>query len=136
MSIHFLIFCGNSNIHHYPLGKKLRLEKLLCISQEIYKDLKRQVSLLVLRSKKKRPKGTRQLEHLWERFTPKEKCPSGLPFARPNLSCYMPTDIWQTRESSYWQWRRVDEWFRQFQEDDPYGSSERKRLPKELKWIA
>jgi hypothetical protein len=70
------------------------------------------------------------------RKTPRERDASQLPLSTPlsrsNLACYVPTDIWQTRESSYWQWRRVNEWFRQLQEDDHYKSFEKKHLLKGL----
>jgi hypothetical protein len=78
------------------------------------------------------------------RKTPRERDASQLPLSTPlsrsNLACYVPTDIWETRESSYsprgeatgWQWRRVNEWFRQLQEDDHYKSFEKKHLLKGL----
>ena len=35
-----------------------------------------------------------------------------------NNSDYEPSNIWETRESKLWQWRRVREWFSQLNELD------------------
>jgi len=33
-----------------------------------------------------------------------------------NRQSYEATKIWVTRQSRFWQWRRVNEWFRQFKD--------------------
>jgi len=30
---------------------------------------------------------------------------------------YEPSNIWQTRNSAYWQWRQVSEWFKDQEKD-------------------
>jgi trehalose-6-phosphate synthase len=40
---------------------------------------------------------------------------------------YIPTPIWQTRYSEFWQWQRVNEWWREYGEDDCRRISHEKR---------
>ncbi len=35
-----------------------------------------------------------------------------------NYSVYIPTPIWQTRYSEFWQWQRVSEWHREYGQDE------------------
>jgi hypothetical protein len=89
---------------------------LLCISREIFEKLcSAAQEFFVQRAAVKviplRPKIT---ESLFRRA-------SKLPLRNlEETSCfeYVPTKIWATRYSEFWQWQRVSDWWREFGQDE------------------
>ena len=86
----------NGKTHRIPLFKGLELKKLLCIGGVRFKVLKDYVrkSLFFYNGRKFRKKDS----------------------LSKSIQNTNPQNIWGTRNSSFWQWRRVKEWFSQFDE--------------------
>ena len=102
-------FChGNGKRHRIPLLEGLRLRRLLCIGKERFKVLEECVknSLFFIK-----PSGKKQLSHASTYKGQKDPVKE-----YRSLHAYEPTNIWATRESAFWQWRRVYEWFYDFKE--------------------
>ena len=102
----FVLKSRNGKIHRYPL----RVCKLLCFTKDVYERIRVVVKGLkknrrVKPSLKKRVyyKQTKKVHKhsLWE----------------ANNVAYEPTNIWSTRNSQRWQWRRVIAWYREFPEE-------------------
>ena len=57
-----------------------------------------------------------------------QELPPFLPIAK-EAGCleYIPTSIWQTRDSKFWQWRRFNEWWREYGQDDQRQIAHEKR---------
>ena len=106
---------GNDTIDRYPLPYEGELTKLLCISKERFVKLTLAVHDSLLKQRIPRKAYTRvpRTEPLHQKpalplRSKKETMPSE----------YMPTPIWHTRESEFWQWQRVSEWWREYRPDE------------------
>ena len=98
---------GNGKIDRTPL----RVCRLLCFTQEVYRSIVRECKWLKKKglapsSLKKQKLSTTQCVTARESYKRIE-----------SITLYEPTDMWRTRESEFWQWRRVREWFREFSEE-------------------
>ena len=98
-------FAGNGKIDRYPLQEMVKIRKILIIKKEIYEKIraeaivfKRWLTGLLPRQRKARKKQV-------DCKTNNAKT-NGTTYYRD----YTPTNIWQTRESLFWQWRMVKEW--------------------------
>ena len=108
MQVPHYFVCGNGKRHRIPLLEGLRLKKLLCIGNKRYNLLNRYV------------KQTKRanLSHLPVRTSMQAGKQVDLKYnnKRNVAGCYEPTNIWNTRESKFWQWHRVYEWFMEFKD--------------------
>jgi hypothetical protein len=91
---------GNGKIHRYPLAGK----KLKCIGAEVFKKIK-----VIIKGYGKHA----------SRIMPKPASAESTVINNTNCMVssgrgYEATNIWTTRESQYWRWRRVREWFREY----------------------
>ena len=96
---------GNGKIDRYPLEEMVSIRKILIIKKEIYEKIrveaivfKRWVTGLLPRQRKARKKPI-----AWKTNNNKT---NGNGYHRE----YVPTNIWQTRDSLFWKWRMVKEW--------------------------
>ena len=116
------ICIGNGKIDRYPLSEELRLRKLLCISKDHFKELKRAVDQF--KAKKSRVKKHTTIIEIPEENQLNKRTPFS----------YDPTNIWYTHQTSSRQQRHFKEWFNQFDEyDDPYETMNKKLLLKQFK---
>lgn len=101
---------GNGKRHRIPLVEGLRLRYLLCIGNKRYKILKSYVKDCLWGERDNPPRAKKiNLSRL--------SVGAGQRIDKRNsVSCYEPTKIWSTRESQFWQWRRVKEWFMEFKD--------------------
>src|SRR3989338_1398957 len=106
---------GNDTIDHYPLPYEGRLTNLLCISKEVFKNLKAALDEFGIRpkpasskpktsfhqkvSKKESLVGSRNNNHKPE----KDKC----------IGSFEPSNIFETRNSSLWRLRNLKAWFKE-----------------------
>ena len=106
---------GNDTIDHYPLPCEGKLTKLLCISKERFERLS--LTAQELLNKRHVPKNTlapvQKIKPL-----PKAPVPASRDIERTISPEYIPTRIWQTRQSEFWQWQRVSEWHREYGLDE------------------
>jgi hypothetical protein len=118
---------GNGKGHRIPLFNGLRVEKLLCIGDKRYKVLKKEIGTCLWweigRSTGSEPEQftagekTRYRPHSLSVGGHKSLAPPNSKASLPQMQgVYQPTDIWATRESSFWQWHRVYEWFSEFKD--------------------
>jgi len=96
---------GNGKIDRYPLLEGVKVKEILIIKKEIFEKIreeaivfKRWLTGLLPRQRKARKK---QVEYK----TTNAKI-NGTTYSRR----YVPTNIWQTRDSLFWKWRMVKEW--------------------------
>ncbi len=106
---------GNDTIDRYPLPHKGKLTKLLCISKELFEKLA--FATQEFFAKESILKNT---PALIRRSKPLLKAPvtSLRNIKKAGYSAYTPTPIWQTRYSEFWQWQRVNEWHREYGQDE------------------
>ena len=107
LSRQMLYYFGNSKIHRNP---PLQVRKLVCFSKETWSRLKEYF---------KKGKGGRSAR------VKKEICPRPIVktildskkiilnqgIDEAPISCYEATDIEQTRDSEYWRWQRLKEYW-------------------------
>lgn len=106
---------GNDTIDRYPLPYEGELTKLLCISKERFGKLTLAIRDSLIKELIPRKSYARVL-----RKEPLHKAPA-LPLRSKKEtmpSRYIPTPIWHTRESEFWQWQRVSEWWREYRPDE------------------
>jgi endo-beta-N-acetylglucosaminidase D len=88
---------------------------LLCISKAIFEKL-----TLATREFIVEPARSEFIPAPAQENNPSFKSPT-LPIADNRKTGYLeysPSRIWNTRDSSFWQWRRVSEWWRDYRQDD------------------
>jgi hypothetical protein len=102
-----LVFVGNGKGHRIPLFKGLELKKLLIIGEVRFKVLKDYVrrSLFFYKGRKNRKKPELKAPPIQGRDVFKRD------YSRPS---YESTNIWVTRQSLLWRWRRARQWFAEF----------------------
>ena len=100
---------GNGKGHPIPLFKGLELKKLLIIGEVRFKVLKDYIgrSLFFYKGRKNRKKP--ELKAVFSKAKHKVN-------HEYTKQSYEASKIWATRQSRFWQWRRVNEWFRQFKD--------------------
>jgi hypothetical protein len=106
---------GNDTIDPYPLPCEEKLTKLLCISKERFEKL-----CLAARELLAKDKPLRSILAQTQKVKPLCKAP-GLTLhnsRKTKYSAYIPTPIWQTHYSEFWQWQRVSEWHREYGQDE------------------
>ena len=109
MSRKLFSFYGNGKRHPIPLFEGLELKKLLIIGEVRFKVLEEYVrrSLFFYRGRKNRKKPELKVSPIMG------KCQPDLDSNRPS---YESSKIWDTRQSLWWKWQRVREWFDEFSE--------------------
>lgn len=105
---------GNGKIDRYPL------KKLLIFTEKLFKKLKKELAQFTT-TKTKKPRfnvcNVKPLSNVCRRqVSPRI------------IHDYQPSHIWNTRNSSYWQWRRVKEWFSQYAQNDEQEITHQKYL--------
>jgi len=88
---------------------------LLCISKEGFEKLRlttrkfyaQQAVIKNIPARVQRTKALRKMPVLPLRGIKEAACPE-----------YTPTKIWPTRYSELWQWQRVNDWYREFGQDE------------------
>ena len=100
-------FFGNDTIDHSPLWKYLGVSKLLCFNLSCYRELVKLVQRWKSSFFGELPEAPQKIRHYntGANAAVITRCFS-----------YEATNIWPTRESTYWQWIRVREWFREHKE--------------------
>jgi hypothetical protein len=111
----FICVIGNDTIHRYPLSYEGRLTKILCITKEAFKNLKAVSAEFEFkpRSAQLKPKTSFQ-----QKRSKKE------PLAGPRngdlktdedkyTGSFEPSNIFCTRESSFWRLRNFKTWFKE-----------------------
>ena len=110
-NISVVFYFGNRNRQGIPLKKEIK--KLICLSKAVYERLKEAVGVgfkHILTLEKK--------INVYQREVPPSDKIRRQKLIAVNNSDYEPSNIWETRESKLWQWRRVREWFSQLNELD------------------
>ena len=100
---------GNGKRHRIPLFKGLELKKLLIIGEIRFKVLEDYVKKSLFFYKRRKNRKNPELKIVPVQDNHKFK-------RAYNRQPYEASKIWVTRDSSFWQWRRVREWFSQFKE--------------------
>lgn len=118
---------GNDTIDRYPLPYEGKLEKLLCISKEVFERLKAALDEFGLRPKLVPPKSKMPFrqkpskkEHLGatrneDRKSDRDKC----------IGSFEPSNIFNIQNSSLWRLRNLQAWFKEQEsyEDSRYLES-------------
>ncbi len=106
---------GNDTIHRYPLPYRGKLTKLLCISKEIFEKLKAALVEFGVRPKSALPKPKTPFQQKLSRkkllvghrngdLKPgRDKC----------AGSFEPSNIFNTRNSSFWRLRNLEAWFKE-----------------------
>ncbi len=95
---------------------KGKIKKLICISKAVYERLKGAVgtcskpAFTIIKEAKKINVYQREIV-LSDKIRRQQ-------LIAANNSGYEPSNIWETRESKLWRWRRVKEWFSGLNEPD------------------
>ena len=115
LSRDYFKFFGNDTIDPYPLPYGGKLIKLLCISKERFEKLCLAARELSVNKQPLRniPAQTQKVKPLYTA--------AGLTSRNSQetkYSAYIPTPIWQTRYSEFWQWQRVSQWHREYGQDE------------------
>ena len=115
MSRESFINDGNDTIDRYPLSYRGRLTKLLCISKLVFEKL-----TLAAREFFVKPVCQKRLPAPVQENKPSFKQPEACLADNGNTghSEYAPSQIWNTRNSRLWQWRRLSEWWREYHQDE------------------
>jgi len=108
LSLLLFLYDGNGKRHRIPLFKGLKLKKLLCIGEVRFKVLKDYVTKSLFFYKGRKNKKRENLSKLSQKKI--------VPNQTYTIQPYESSNIWVTRQSLFWQWRRVKEWFSQFDE--------------------
>jgi hypothetical protein len=106
---------GNDTIHRYPLPYEGRITKILCITKEVFENLKATLAEFGLKPKpaQLKPKTSSQQK------TPKKQ---PLVASRDNdlkpdkdkcIISFEPSNIIYTRDSSFWRLRNLKAWFKE-----------------------
>jgi len=111
----FLKFVGNETIDRYPLPYEGRLTKILCITKEIFKKLKTALKKFGLE-----PKSTLHKPKTSFRQKISKRKPLGAPRNNEHeldgdkcIASFEPTNIFNTRNSSFWRMKRLEAWFKE-----------------------
>ena len=115
---------GNDTIDRYPLHYREKLAKLLCISKEIFKKLR-----LTTREFYTQQAIVKNAPTQAQRTKALHKTPALSSCGTKETTCleYTPTNIWPTRDSTLWQWRRAYEWWHEYGQDDQWQIAHEKR---------
>ena len=110
-----IVQLGNDTIHRYPLPYRGKLTKLLCISKETFEKLRLTTREFYTQQAvaKNIPARVQRTELLRKASALPLRCNE-----EARYSAYTPTKIWQTRYSELWQWQRVNDWYREFGQDE------------------
>jgi len=109
------VFVGNDTIDPYPLPYKGKLIKLLCISKEVFEKLKAALDEFGLKPKPASPKPKTSFrqklyrkELLWGPKNDDLK-----PGRDKYTASFEPSNIFNTRNSSFWRLRNLEAWFKE-----------------------
>jgi hypothetical protein len=105
---------GNDTIDRYPLPYEGKLTKLLCISKEVFKKLKAALAEFGLKPKPASPKPKTS----FRQKPPKKEPLAGsknddLQPGRNRYGSFEPSNILNTRHSSFWRLRNLEAWFKE-----------------------
>ncbi len=105
---------GNDTIHHYPLPCEGKLSKVLCVSREIFKKLKAALNEFDLGLKPASPKPKTPLQQKVSKKEPLEN-PKNNDLKPDNnyTGSYEPSNILNTRFSSFWRAQNLKAWFKE-----------------------
>ena len=106
-----MLYPGNDTIDRYPPIHEGKLTKLICISKGLFEKLCLETKEFLAVKPAPRKINSVKAESKPLCYVPQENT------LRPGNSVYMPTKIWATRSSEYWQWQRVSEWDREYGQD-------------------
>ena len=95
---------GNGKIDRYPL------KKLLIFTEKLFEKLKKELAQFTTKKTKKPKSDADNIKRL--PIVQKKQISQRI------IHDYQPSHIWSTRNSSYWQWKRVKEWFIQYAQDN------------------
>ena len=101
-------------MHRYPLPCEGKLIKVLCIGREIFKKLKAALNEFDLGSKPASPKPKTPLRQKVSKKEPLESPRNGN--LKPNnnyTGSYEPSNILNTRFSSFWRAQNLKAWFKE-----------------------
>ena len=118
MSNNFFENFGNGTIDCYPLLESAKIEKLLIFTEKTLKALKNEFKQFKrqLRPKVKKP-ATAILR--------KPRNPKAIP--KKAYLEYQPSNISYVYNSNLWRWRRVNEWFNEYER-----ATNEKMIPKNI----
>jgi len=102
---------GNDTIHCYPLPYRGRLTKLLCISRENFEKLKAALAEFGLKPKPASPKSKTFFR---QKILKKEPLSAHRDnYLKPDRDTFEPSNIFNTRNSSFWRLRNLKAWFKE-----------------------
>ena len=106
---------GNDTIDRYPLPYRGKLRKLLCISKEVFEKLKAALDELGLKPKLAPPKPKTSFR---QKLSRKEllggsKNDDLKPGRDKYTGSFEPSNILNTRNSSFWRLRNLEAWFKE-----------------------
>ena len=117
---------GNDTIDHYPLPYEGRLKKLLCISKEIFKELKGALKESGIRpGRKTASRGKKASLPKFNANRQNKENPGAEHSLRGSTTndrasrrdkytpLYEPTNMVYTRDSSLWRWQHMAAWFKE-----------------------
>jgi hypothetical protein len=100
----------NGKRHPIPLFKGLELKNLLIIGRVRFKVLRDYVRKSLFYYKKRKPR-KKQVLIVKQPIKNKHKLDLSV-----NRQSYESSKIWNTRESTWWEWQRAREWFDELNE--------------------
>ena len=106
---------GNDTIDRYPLPYKRKLEKLLCITKEVFEKLKAALAKFDLGQKTASPKPKTPFRQKPLRKEPLEYLKSDdLKLDRDKcIGSFEPSNIFNIQSSSLWRSRNLEAWFKE-----------------------
>ncbi|MFC1512459.1 hypothetical protein ACFL4S_00245 [bacterium] len=96
--------------------------KILCIKKEWHKELEKLVKKHLFKKKIKKITNRKKIKKAEEKIYQ----------AGIRQRSYESSNIWNTRNSKYWSWIRVKEWFKEYKEKEIW---QEKIIEKQLKYI-
>jgi hypothetical protein len=109
------ITLGNDTIDRYPLSYEGKLKKVLCITEEVFKNLRAALAEFGLRPKKATHKAKLPFQQ-----KPLQKRPLGCPRSddlKPKgdkcIGSFEPSALFTNKSSSFWREQNLKAWFKE-----------------------
>jgi hypothetical protein len=106
---------GNDTIDRYPLSYEGKLKKILCVTEEVFKNLRAALVEFGLRPKNALPKTKLPFQQ-----KPLQKRPLGCPRSanlKPEgnkcIGSFEPSDLFTNKSSSFWREQNLKAWFKE-----------------------
>jgi hypothetical protein len=108
-------FSGNDTIDRYPLPYEGKLTKILCVTKELFEKLKAALDEFGLWPKTASPKPKTPFlqKHLRKEPLAGPRNNDLKPDGNKCISCFEPSNILYTRNSSLWRLRNLRAWFKE-----------------------